>query len=162
ASILLGFEGAESLTFCPGSLFVLAACLCWGFENNCTKRLSHKSATEIVVIKGLFSGAGSLLLALAAGERIPSPGTVGAVLLLGFVSYGLSIRFYVMAQNRLGAAKTSAYYSIAPFLGVLFSLVLLRERPGALFYPALALMLAAAVILVRDSAGGQTPPDAIS
>lgn len=151
ASAILGFEGAEGFTFNTGSLFVLGACVCWGFENNCTKMLSSKSSVEIVTIKGWFSGAGSLIVALIIGESVPQVKWIIAVLALGFVAYGLSINFYIMAQKELGAAKTSAYYSIAPFLGVAFSMLLLGERPHLQFYIAFAIMAVSTVIMVRDS-----------
>lgn len=151
ASVILGFEGAGSFTFHTGSLFVLGACACWGLENNCTKMISGKSSVEIVIIKGCFSGLGSLVVALALGERLPAAKWLLCVLLLGFVSYGLSINFYVMAQKDLGAAKTSAFYSVAPFLGVAFSMLLLHERPGLPFYAALAIMLFATALMVKDT-----------
>lgn len=151
ASIVLSFEGAGSFTFNQGSLFVLGACLCWGFENNCTKMISNKSSVEIVVIKGTFSGLGSLIVALVLGERIPAIQWLIYVLILGFVAYGLSIHFYIMAQKDLGAAKTSAYYSIAPFLGVAFSMLLLNERPGVQFYVALIIMIISTYFMVKDT-----------
>ena len=64
ASIILSFEGNGAFTFNKGSLLVLGACVCWGFENNCTKMISNKSSEEIVVIKGIFSGLGSVIIAL--------------------------------------------------------------------------------------------------
>ena len=73
------------------------------------------------------------------------------VMALGFVAYGLSINFYIKAQKDLGAAKTSAYYSLAPFLGVIFGFIFLGERPGIQFYAGLAVMAAATVLMVRDS-----------
>lgn len=151
ASVILGFEGSGSFSFNLGSLFVLAACTCWGLENNCTKMISSKSSVEIVIIKGTFSGLGSLLVALVLGETFPQMVYLLCTMVLGFVAYGLSINFYIMAQKDLGAAKTSAFYSAAPFLGVAFSMLLLGERPGLQFYAALAVMLAATVLLVRDS-----------
>lgn len=151
ASVVMSFEGAGTFVFNKGSLFVLGACLCWGFENNCTKMISNKSSVEIVVIKGIFSGTGSLVTALILGEKIPGLGWILCVLLLGFVAYGLSINFYIMAQKDLGAAKTSAYYSIAPFLGVLFSLVLLGERPAIQFYIALIIMIISTYFMVKDT-----------
>ena len=151
ASIILGFEGAGSFVLNTGSLFVLGACVCWGFENNCTRMISSKSSVEIVIIKGCFSGLGSLLIALLLGEELPSPSWMLRVLLLGFVSYGLSINFYILAQKELGAAKTSAFYSVAPFLGVAFSMLLLGERPDMQFYAALAIMLLATVLMVQDT-----------
>ncbi len=151
ASTILSFEGIGAFTLNEGSFFVLGACICWGFENNCTKKISHKSSTEIVVIKGCFSGMGSLAIALLLEESVPAAKWVIAILLLGFVSYGLSIKFYIMAQQHLGAAKTSAYYSIAPFLGVAFSMALLGERPSLQFYVAMAIMAAGAAALVKDT-----------
>ena len=151
ASAILSFEGTGSFTLNSGSLFVLGACLCWGLENNCTKMISNKSSVEIVVIKGIFSGLGSLAVALLVGERIPSVVWILCVMLLGFVAYGLSIHFYIMAQKDLGAAKTSAYYSIAPFLGVVFSVVLLGEKPKIQFYVALAVMVISTYLMVKDT-----------
>lgn len=151
ASVILSFEGSGAFVFNEGSLFVLGACICWGFENNCTKMISNKSSVEIVVIKGCFSGLGSLIVALFIGEQIPALKWIAAVLVLGFVAYGLSIHFYIMAQKDLGAAKTSAYYSVAPFLGVAFSIILLGERPAIRFYIACMIMVVATVIMVKDS-----------
>ncbi len=151
ASVILSFEGEGALVFNEGSLLVLGACICWGFENNCTKMLSHKSSEEIVIIKGCFSGLGSFIVALMVGESIPQLKWILAVLLLGFVAYGLSINFYIMAQKDLGAARTSAYYSIAPFLGVAFSMLLLGERPALQFYVGLAIMVLSTVLLAKDT-----------
>ena len=151
SSAILTFEGEGSFVFNEGSLLVLAACVCWGFENNCTRKISNKDSGEIVVIKGLGSGAGSLMIALCLGEPIPQILPLLAVLVLGFVAYGLSINFYIMAQKDLGAAKTSAYYSIAPFLGVAFSMLLLGERPALRFYVALAIIIFATVLMVKDT-----------
>ena len=150
ASMILGFEGRGSLTFDVGSLFVLCACLCWGFENNCTRMLSSKSSVQITIIKGCFSGLGSLLVALLLREPLPALNWILCILLLGFVAYGLSINFYILAQSHLGAAKTSAFYSIAPFLGVAFSMVL-GERPGVQFYLGLLVMVLATWLMIRDT-----------
>ncbi len=151
ASVILSFEGAGAFEFNVGSLFVFGACLCWGIENNCTRMISNKSSIEIVVIKGTFSGLGSLIVALTLGERLPSVLWMLCVLLLGFVAYGLSIYFYVMAQKDLGAAKTSAYYSIAPFLGVAFGMLILGERPAIQFYFALTVMIVSTYFLIKDT-----------
>lgn len=140
SSAILSFEDASALAFSPGSLLVLGACVCWGIENNCTRQLSSADPLEVVVVKGLCSGSFSLVLALALGEALPRVATTVAILTLGFVAYGLSIFFYVRAQRGLGAARTSAYYAIAPFVSVAFSLVLFRSIPGPAFWLALAIM----------------------
>lgn len=151
ASVILSFEGVGSFAFNKGSLFVLGACLCWGLENNCTKMISNKSSVEIVIIKGTFSGLGSLICAFIVGEHLPAIQWILCILLLGFVAYGLSIHFYIMAQKDLGAAKTSAYYSIAPFFGVVFSFLLLSERVGVQFYIALVIMVISIYLMVKDT-----------
>ena len=151
ASIILTFESGGALEFNEGSLFVLAACACWGFENNCTKMISNKSSTEIVIIKGIFSGTGSFIVGLIIGENIPQLQWIFVIMALGFVAYGLSIKFYIMSQKDLGAAKTSAYYSIAPFLGVAFSMLILGERPKMQFYIALVIMIISTVMMIKDS-----------
>ena len=150
-SVALGFEGKGSFQFNLGSLLVLGACCCWGLENNCTRMLSSKSSIRITTIKGVFSGLGSLIVAVLLREEMPGILWIGATLLLGFVAYGLSINCYIKAQKDLGAAKTSAYYSVAPFLGVLFGMVFLKERPGIGFYLGLVLMVAATVLMIKDT-----------
>ena len=150
ASIALSFEGKGSFDFNTGSLFVLGAASCWGLENNCTRMLSSKSSVQITTIKGIFSGLGSLIVALTVGEHFPNLIWMLAVLVLGFISYGLSINFYIKAQKDLGAAKTSAYYAIAPFLGAGFGMLLLHERPGIQFYIGLVIMVVATVLMIED------------
>lgn len=141
SSIILSIDDIGSFSFSFGSLFVLLACICWGFENNCTRMMSSKNPLQIVVIKGLCSGFGSLSIALVLGEKTTSIVSVCAALFLGFIAYGLSIFFYIYAQRELGAAKTSTYYAIAPFIGVGLSLILFKEVPTVSFIIALAIMI---------------------
>ena len=103
---------------------------------------------------GVCSGGTSLCIALALGERLTAAdarAVIGA-LLLGFVAYGLSIFFYIYAQRGLGAARTSAYYAVAPFIGVALSMLLCGERPGAAFFIALAVMAAGTYFASVDPA----------
>lgn len=151
ASMLLSFEDMSSFRFSTGSLFVLGACVCWGFENNCTRMLSSKNTYEIVILKGIFSGLGSFIIALIVREAFPSAVVILLSMLLGFVAYGLSIFFYVRAQNTLGAAKTSAYYAVAPFIGTLLSCLILWEKPGYMYFIALAVMILGAGLIVWDT-----------
>ena len=106
SSIILSFEGSGSFKFSIGSLFVIFATCCWRLENNCTRKISDKSTYEIVLLKGIFSGGGSFAIAMIIGEKIPAVKYIFAVMLLGFVAYGLSIFLYIRAQRDLGAAKT--------------------------------------------------------
>ena len=147
---LLSFEDITSLRFSWGSLFILLACLCWGIENNCTRKLSDKDPLQIVVVKGLCSGAGSVIIGLILGEKITVWWSIFAVLTVGFVAYGLSIFFYVYAQRSLGAARTSAYYAVAPFIGAILSLVIFRDMPPYTYFAALALMVVGAWLCSSD------------
>ena len=151
SSILLSFEGTDSFRFSYGSLFVLLATVCWGVENNCTRNIASKSTYEIVVLKGIFSGLGSLLIAFTMRETMPGTGYAVVALLLGFVSYGLSIFLYVRAQRVLGAAKTSAYYAVAPFVGAFLSFVFLKEQLSWKYLTALAVMIAGSALVVVDT-----------
>ena len=155
SSALLTVEDAGAFRFSTGSLFVLLAAICWGLENNCTRMLSRSDPLEIVVVKGLCSGAGSIMIGLAVGESSPVIWDILLILLLGFIAYGLSIYFYVYAQRDLGAAKTSAYYAVAPFIGVLLSLIIFREIPGIMFFIALAIMILGTWLINRDCKRGE-------
>ena len=119
----------------------MLASLCWGLENNLTRRLSGYNPLQIVVVKGFGSGFGALLVAVMVRELSGNLGSILAALLLGFVAFGLSIYFYVRAQRDLGAAKTSAFYASAPFIGVILGFILFRNHPGWQFYVGLILMM---------------------
>lgn len=148
--LLLSVDDLSELHFSYGSLFILLACVCWGFENNCTRKISSKDPLQIVLLKGIFSGSGSVLIGLCIGERITALWSVFAVLTVGFIAYGLSIFFYVYAQRSLGAARTSAYYAIAPFIGTGLSLLIFRELPSYTYFIALDLMIVGAWLCSRD------------
>lgn len=151
SSMILSVEDLSSFSFSIGSVFVLLACVCWGIENNCTRMLSNKNPLQIVVIKGFGSGLGSLIIALLLGQTTTQIGYILATLLVGFVAYGLSIFFYVYAQRELGAAKTSSYYAVAPFIGVAFSLIIFWETPSLNFLVALMIMIIGTYFVSTDS-----------
>ncbi len=148
--LLLSIEDFSSFKFSYGSLFIIVACVCWGFENNCTRKISSKDPLQIVLLKGIFSGLGSIIIGLCIGERVTVLWSVFAVLLVGFVAYGLSIFFYVYAQRLLGAARTSAYYAVAPFIGTILSLIIFKEIPHYSYFIALGLMIIGAWLCSTD------------
>ncbi len=148
--MILSVGDIASVRFSYGSLFILIACVCWGLENNCTRKLSGKDPMEIVLLKGVFSGIGSLIIGFVIGERVHAIWSVFAVLGVGFVAYGLSIFFYVYAQRSLGAARTSAYYAVAPFIGTLLSLLIFLQIPQYTFFVALGLMMIGAFLCAKD------------
>ena len=151
SSILLSFEGDSSYNFSYRSLLVLAATICWGLENNCTRSISSKDTYEIVILKGIFSGLGALVIAFIKHESMPGLIYILFALLLGFVAYGLSIFMYVKAQNIIGAAKTSTYYAVAPFVGSFLSFVFLHEKLTGTYLISLLIMIVGAAIVVADT-----------
>jgi drug/metabolite transporter (DMT)-like permease len=142
ASVLLAWENAAAFGDLIGPLLVAAACLCWGIDNNLTQKVSGGDPLQVGAVKGLVAGAINTAIALLMGARFPSASGVGEAMLLGLVSYGLSLACFVRALRDLGAARTGAYYSLAPFFGAAIGIPLLREpaRPG--FLAGAALMAA--------------------
>lgn len=151
SSIILSFGGEGSFSFSSGSLLVLGATACWGLENNCTRSISAKSTYQIVTIKGFGSGTGSLIVAIVLGGKLPELQYILPAVLLGFVAYGLSIFTYIRAQKKLGAAKTSAYYAIAPFIGAMLSFIFLRESLTITYMIAFVIMVLGTVFVVSDT-----------
>lgn len=141
ASILLTVSDLSAISLSIGAVFVMLSCVCWGLENNCTRNLSIKDPVQVVIIKGFGSGLGALLIAFVWGDLSGSLLYIILAMTLGFVAYGLSIFFYVKAQRGLGAARTSAYYAAAPFMGVLISWLVLKEPITGSFLMALAIMI---------------------
>lgn len=151
SSFILSFENIQDFNFSIGSIFVLGATICWGLENNCTRKISDKSTYQIVTIKGLCSGLGSIAVSIATNEINFAVKYIPQALLLGFVAYGLSIFTYIRAQKYLGAAKTSAFYAIAPFIGVLFSILLLDEKITLQNTVAFLVMIIGTTFVVYDT-----------
>ena len=140
ASVLLTVDDITSLSFSPGVLFALLACVCWGVENNCTRMLSLKDPLQIVVMKGLGAGTGALLIAVFTRALSANWPAILLTMALGFFAYGMSLYFYILAQRELGAARTSAYYAAAPFIGVGLSFLIFGQRFTASFAAAFAVM----------------------
>ncbi len=151
SSFFLSFDDITTFKFSWGAILVLLATLCWGLENNCTRNLSNKNTYHIVFLKGIFSGLGSLIVAMCLSERFAKLPYFALALLLGFVAYGLSIFFYIKAQGIIGAAKTSAYYAIAPFVGTSLSFFIFEEKPLWTYFVGLGIMIVGTVIVVIDT-----------
>ena len=129
---VLSWEGRLAWGGLLGPLMVIGACACWAIDNNLTQKVSAGDPVQIAILKGLVAGTVNVSLALWLGAQWPSPAGVTSALVLGFLSYGVSLVLFVLALRHLGTARTGAYFSVAPFVGAAVSLVLLRERPSAL------------------------------
>ena len=150
ASILLTWTGGN-WGISPGALGIVGACFLWGLDNNFTRHISAKNPLVIVGIKGLGAGTFSLVLCLLIKQQLPALNIVLLAMLLGSISYGISIQLFIVAMRHMGAARTSTLFGIAPFVGVILSLVLLREKPQTLFWVALPVMLAGAWLMLTEN-----------
>jgi len=150
ASIGLSWNTDGQFGFAPGALGIIAACALWGIDNNLTRNVSGKDPLMIVLAKGLGAGGFSLALALILGNKLPPLSTLALTLLLGFFSYGFSAVLFVRALRGLGAARTSALFAAAPFVGVIVAFGVFQQLPGWLFFAALPLMILGAALLVTE------------
>jgi len=134
-----------------GVALVVAACACWAVDNNLTQRLSTRDPFAIVQVKTLVAGSTNLIIALVAGNAVPAAAILGGALLLGSLSYGLSVVLDAYALRSIGAAREAAYFATAPFLGALGSVLFLGESLGGFDLVALAAMGAGAALLLREN-----------
>jgi drug/metabolite transporter (DMT)-like permease len=142
---VLSFGSALRAAGIIGPLAIAGACLAWAIDNNLTRKVSVNDAMLIACVKGLIAGAAGVALALGFGAQMP-----GAILslraaLIGFVGYGLSLTLFVVALRNLGAARTGAYFSLAPFIGA--SLAVALGAPLSVTLVAAAVFMGAGVWL---------------
>lgn len=126
-AILLALRTHSGHAETLGALAVAGACLSWAIDNNCTSKIADVDALTLASIKGVVAGAANSTLALFTGAVLPGVGLVAASALVGFFGYGLSLVLFVLALREIGAARTGAYFSAAPFIGALVALVALRD-----------------------------------
>lgn len=151
AGILLSLNLKSEWGFSIGALAVMGACFSWGLDNNLTRNVSAKDPLAIVAIKGITAGCFSLVLGLLLGNSLPPWGTVTLAMSVGSLCYGLSIALFVLAMRNLGAARTGTLFATAPFVGAVFSFILLREQPSFLFFVSLPLMILGVVLMLNES-----------
>lgn len=140
AGVLLSWQEGQINGVPWGGLLVAAACLCWGIDNNLTRKISASDPLQIAAIKGSVAGAVNLSIAAAMGAAWPGTAGIAQAAIVGLAGYGISLVLFVLALRNLGTARTGAYFSVAPFFGAVVSLPLLHESPSLLFWIASALM----------------------
>ncbi len=123
----LAWQGSLGWDGLLGPLLIALACLAWALDNNLTRKVSLSDPVQIAMLKGLVAGAVNTSFALAQGAPWPAAGLAGGAALLGLVGYGLSLILFVLALRHLGAARTGAYFSTAPFIGAALAVPLLAD-----------------------------------
>ncbi|MBN9561908.1 MAG: EamA family transporter [Alphaproteobacteria bacterium] len=138
-AVLLSWQGGPT-GFGWGSIAIAGACVAWGIDNNLTRKLSAADPVSIAMVKGLAAGAINLALAVTSGAQWPPPSAVLAAAIVGFLGYGVSLVMFVLGLRHLGTARTSAYFSLAPFIGAIVALALFHTIPSIAFCAAALLM----------------------
>jgi len=141
AGVFLTWDPEQGKFNIVGPLLIIFAMVCWGIDNNLTRNISDKDPIQIAKIKGLVAGTFSLSLALIFGMKISLDITIVFALLLGAFSYGISLVFFIKALKGLGSSRTGAFFSFAPFIGAITSIIILKEWIGWVMFPATAFMI---------------------
>ncbi|CAN5323625.1 DMT family transporter [soil metagenome] len=126
-AVLLALRSPTGNVGTSGTFAVAGACLCWALDNNCTSRISHIDAPTLAMIKGLVAGSVNTVLGLVVGASLPPMLSVASAAVVGFLGYGISLVLFVLALREVGAARTGAYFSTAPFLGAILGIFALHE-----------------------------------
>lgn len=139
-AVALSWLGPPTLGIPWSSLAIAGACLAWAVDNNLTRKVSASDPVQIAMLKGLCAGSVNTAMGLLMGGKIPPMPTLVASGVVGFVGYGLSLTFFVLALRHLGAARTGAYFSLAPFVGACVSVVFFGDQPTVGLLVAAGLM----------------------
>jgi drug/metabolite transporter (DMT)-like permease len=144
-----------------GALAVAGASLSWAIDNNFSQRLSLRDPVAVTRVKTLVAGAVNVSVALAMGDRLPSPAPLAGALATGFFGYGLSIVLHLLALRQIGTARQAAYLAMAPFVGALAAVPILGERLALKDISAGVFMAVGVAILVRARHGHRHMHDAV-
>jgi drug/metabolite transporter (DMT)-like permease len=154
--VLISWHGFDAIADITGSLAIVGACFCWGLDNNFIRKISDRNPFQVACIRGLVAGTVNLSLGLWLLSNWPMLWLfVG--LMIGIVSYGFSGVFWVLALRYLGSARAGAYFSSAPFIGAIASLILLREQITTYFVVA-SFAMAIGVWLLSTEKADQLKP----
>ncbi len=138
-AVAISWQG-RGVVFDRGALLVAGACFAWGVDNNLTRKLSSADPVAIATAKGLAAGAFNIAVAFWLGAAAPSPAAVAGSAVVGFLGVGVSLVLFVVALRHLGTARTGAYFSLAPFIGAIVSILLLHDAVTPQLLVAAALM----------------------
>jgi drug/metabolite transporter (DMT)-like permease len=151
ASVLLTFDPSSKFIFSSGSILVLVACVLWGIDNNFTRNISLKNPETIVIIKGLGAGSFLFILSLLTGNDVPSLRGLVIVLLVGGLSYGASLVFFILALRGLGTVRAGSLLALAPFIGAGVSLLLCGDAVSLQLLLSLPFAFAGTLLFFRES-----------
>ena len=160
-SLLVLDQGRDGGVRLWGLLAVLLATAAWGLDNTLSRALAERDPGQVVLAKAFLGAAATSILAVAFGEALPSPGAALGLFAVGATGYGLSLRFYLLAQRAFGAARTGSVFAFAPFIGAMLAVVLGDQSTSALMAAGSMLMLAGVVLHLAESHGHEHEHEAI-
>ncbi|MBI5240250.1 MAG: EamA family transporter [Elusimicrobia bacterium] len=138
----LSWQAGPSWGSSWGAWAVAGACLAWALDNNFSQKLSAKDPVAVAAVKGLCAGTFNLVLAASLGTRLPQAQDLLFIGLVGLLGYGLSLVCFLRALRLIGAARTGACFSLAPFIGAAAGVLFLGEPFSARLAAAAAAMAA--------------------
>ena len=136
-----------------GLLAVLVATAAWGLDNTLSRTLAERDPGQVVLAKAGLGAIATALLAVSFGEYLPAPGAALGLLAVGAAGYGLSLRFYLLAQRAFGAARTGSVFAFAPFIGAALAVSMGDHSTNWLMAAGSLLMLAGVVLHLAESHG---------
>jgi drug/metabolite transporter (DMT)-like permease len=139
AGVFLTWDSSQGKFNFLGPLLVALSMICWGIDNNLTRNISARNPIQITRVKGFVAGLVSISLAYILGVNIKWDLTILYALVLGSFSYGISLVFFIKALEGLGSFRAGIFFSLAPFIGALASLILLQEWIGWVMLPSMIL-----------------------
>jgi drug/metabolite transporter (DMT)-like permease len=145
-----------------GLLAVLLATAAWGVDNTLSRTLAERDPGQVVMAKAMLGATATLLVAALIGEPQPSAVAALALFAIGATGYGLSLRFYLLAQRAFGAARTGSVFAFAPFIGAVVAVALGDRSASGLLVLGSALMLAGVVLHLAESHGHEHVHDALA
>lgn len=145
--LALAFAGHDSAGWSvAGVVAIVGATIAWAIDNTASRRLAELRTLTVVTAKGALGAALTLSLAIGFREPLPSSWRLAMLLLAGATGYGLSLRLYLLAQRRIGAARTASVFALAPFIGAALGLGVFPTPPTWSTGVA-AILFAAGVVL---------------
>ncbi len=150
AGILVSWSFSEGPVSFIGPGYVVLAMVFWGLDNNFTRKVTSIGPISIARAKCLFAGLINLGIGLLLGSRIETDSSLVYAILLGTFGYGVSLVFFIRALRGWGSARTGAFFSLAPFIGAMGSIVILRENISGNLMPAFMLMAAGAWLIASE------------
>lgn len=151
ACVIISLGDLENLNFSIGSILCLISPICFGFANNFLKKISHKNPAISIGLIGLGGGLISLIVGFIVGERLVSFTPVIIEVSVGMISYGIALILFIYAERFVGASKTSAFFSLAPFIAIILSLIIFQEVPNYTFYIGLGLLVVGTLFASLDA-----------